>query len=785
MLLSVLMSVLGAWVAQIIVEQAIFVRRQGGMWRLWLLVVALALGGVSIWCAQLTATAALTVSKPDSSSLPVLFSADVSLLAALPALCLTWCGLIVLIGDTQRCNVTSVPPKTTAAQQQQLSATDHLDHLWQSCSWRVVLGGLLVSAAVVVTRTVLWYVWVQDATLESDNWAWLGTTLLDLLLIPAAMLIYFHAFRWRIVGVFAFVVAVMADYQIHLLSMNFSYAEPGTTTLPKALLTADVSEHAVTFAASIIAATICLIFVGLQFSRMRLSRNALSGVVGNMETHVKQLKTKQRASEQHIAQLQAQLTTMSRIQELIALCTPQATETAFTLAASTTHNHYFDLVAALSSELQLFPTAVPLKSPSRSQQRARSRSSWASGSASVVAAVVSGNSTSETDTIDEDDRTVVVVASPRPRPVAAAAIDGQLPSLTHGLHVRTTSQPETEASSISPPQPVRKASGTDLSNTNSAVQLEMRNTPVQSEKSHVRLLSRPSSQLASSAPLAVRTITRVGRAGSHTTGRKYEDQLHQLLEAQLAYKDDSATPPQALLPPNSLPPLSTTPRSATTVATTAATATPPTLRRARQSAAEAPWDTGFELTAPLLDKTGEVSGSHFAAPSLLTLLSHPVCVEVVKARLMAIHSVENLSFYLLAVRYRLVQSPKLRRSLASAIYAHFIRENAAQQINISTRQRDAIAAVVSRKNDECTVDLFKEAEREVLQLMETNVMKALSGSVTMRLCSWVLAAVPLGSLMPSSAAVDEADGVVANLSSPSSRRKMQLRRAESSVASGG
>ena len=132
------------------------------------------------------------------------------------------------------------------------------------------------------------------------------------------------------------------------------------------------------------------------------------------------------------------------------------------------------------------------------------------------------------------------------------------------------------------------------------------------------------------------------------------------------------------------------------------------------------------------------------APTLTALLSHPVCVELVKAQLHAIHSVENLQFYLHVQRYRQLTRSHTRRTLAIFIFDEFIRSGAAQEINIGTRQREAITAAVAKKGDEgASVDLFKEAEKEVLMLMETNVVKAFQGSDMQRLCSWVLATMPV------------------------------------------
>ena len=78
-----------------------------------------------------------------------------------------------------------------------------------------------------------------------------------------------------------------------------------------------------------------------------------------------------------------------------------------------------------------------------------------------------------------------------------------------------------------------------------------------------------------------------------------------------------------------------------------------------------------------------------------------------------------------------------------------MRQGAEQEINIATRQREAIAQGVGRKGEDgCGVELFKEAEREVLQLIETNVFKAMHGTAMQRLRSWVLTSMPMKQLTP-------------------------------------
>ena len=93
---------LGCWVAQIMVEQAVFIRRCGGWYQLWLAVVATSLGGAGVWCSQWTMSSAITLTRPDNgTTLPLQFSLDVAILAMLPALILTWCGLLVLMRDVE------------------------------------------------------------------------------------------------------------------------------------------------------------------------------------------------------------------------------------------------------------------------------------------------------------------------------------------------------------------------------------------------------------------------------------------------------------------------------------------------------------------------------------------------------------------------------------------------------------------------------------------------------------------------------------------------------------
>jgi len=215
------------WVAQIITEQAIFARRRGGWYRVWLAVVALSLGGVGVWCNMLVQSTALTTTLPGASvNQAVNWSLGVLLLSALPSVVLTFCGLLTAISDVEASNAkqranraggTSQVPRAEKSAKKKaaaLSNRQHLSYLIDCITWRAVLSGLLLASAVVLTRVTLWSIWVQDADYRSVVWGWVVTLLLDVLLIPTALLMFIHALRWRIAAVFIFSAAVMIDWQL-------------------------------------------------------------------------------------------------------------------------------------------------------------------------------------------------------------------------------------------------------------------------------------------------------------------------------------------------------------------------------------------------------------------------------------------------------------------------------------------------------------------------------------------------------------------------------------------
>ena len=666
--------------------------------------------------------------------------------------------------------------------------TAHLSHLWNAITWRAILGGLCIALSIGATRSALWFVWVQDATLTSSGWSWTVTSVFNALCVPLALLMYFHALRWRVAAVFLFAVCVMLDYQVQWAGLTFYY-HPGITTLPSSLLTADVDSTIVTLIAGIIAAFICFIFIGLQFSRMRLSRNGLSVLVASLEQTINELKANLRTAHSASTHKDQQLALLARMLELVNTVSPIATEYAFALSTATTHASYIQLLHSMSPGTQSTSGSVMRAPPlvrrgtqastmvgggsgesegSRSSagQGLRSASSMkGDGANTAIGAEEAGSlsvpTTAVADRLEVDSTSVAHVrassdqqrsASPSPTLPTRS-----LPPLAHrravtmaAIHPAPVSPTlaavnENRPTMADPPlldHPNAVTLTVDSADTSAeevglslAVPLSL--SPVSPKRpftlvDHDTLITLQTSPRSSLQPHSTHTPSTQQSAGllrpSSKRRRGYEEELQVLLDAQQSWRDDNAP--------------------TTSTASSLLSVRPKRLPGSGASADGCTVGAGFDLSMPLLGKGRDngVAVAGCASPSLLTLLSHPVCVEVLKAELQQVHSVENLVFYQHAVRYRLVQSAKLRKMLAAAIHEHFIRENAPQQINLSTRQRDAITATIARKGDECPAELFKEAEREVLLLMETNVMKSMAGSSTMRLCSWVLASVPTSGL---------------------------------------
>ena len=272
--LVLVVAVVGAWVGSIVIEQAVYAKRMGGRWHLWLMVAATSLGGIGLWCSMLLLVAGVTVSG-DGRTFDLTFSLGAAFVGLVPALVLTYAGLCVLIGDTQTqvCKqVSGLAAQQQALREQKevqkrraaLNWREHLHHLYRSISVRAVVGGLLVASALPATGAALNCMWVTEATQSLAAGAWVVMGVLNVLLVLPCMLIAFHGLRRREAGPFLFAVLLLVDWAVQRTFQRWTYSPVGAG-LPASFPSTAVDRVTVQLLAGVLAAATSLLFVGVQF----------------------------------------------------------------------------------------------------------------------------------------------------------------------------------------------------------------------------------------------------------------------------------------------------------------------------------------------------------------------------------------------------------------------------------------------------------------------------------------------------------------------------------------
>jgi hypothetical protein len=755
---SVIIAVLGCWVGQIIVEQAVFIRRRDGWYKTWLILVAISIGVSGTWCTQFNMSAAITVTIPVTGTvLPVSWSLWVAMCAAIPAVVLSWLGLILLMQDVENIKAESKRQRTgvahlarqarkeaeeTKRKKAALSNLAHFIHLKDSTTWRVVVGGLLICGGMWLSRITLWSVWSVQATWQSSPSAWAVSVILSLVLVCPAILMYYHAMKWRTSAVFLLASALIIDWQVHINMGTFVYATSVLST-PSTLYTVLLTSTAVTLITGIICAIACFGFVGLQFSRMQLSRNGLSVLVASLESVINKLKTNIEYSENEVLKARTQADQMAKIIECINIIRPIPKEYAFALATQANTS----TMATLLSTLDLSQGSSAHRSNASSilaiAKRAGSKQVWDEDDRPSQPHRAS---TTQEKMEDEERSTQPISALQETRdnivsPTLESSVD-KIPVLERDSSDNTTGTNQTSKSHV-----------TKLEERRSSHPVARRSSSKQSGAA-IYPIGNETKQFASAVETtesSTNSITHVENGTKqmdHTARcRQYEQDVLAVLAEHLNHHKSSQLPIAF--------PASTTQNSkldadpSQIVEFSLVFPTLGTVSMNGRNSITRSVNTGVE-NATLLQ---------WRVPPLGQLLQHPICIEIIKDELQRIHSVENLMFFLHAVRYRkLLCSGKARRIIANHLYQTFIAETSEQQININTRQRDRIAAIIKkRKDDAYAADLFQEAEREVEMLMETNVMKTFAGTPKHRLCVWLFHAVDMGKVMGWEQDLDERD----------------------------
>ena len=212
--------------------------------------------------------------------------------------------------------------------------------------------------------------WVRQATVTTSPAAWAVTVLVEAVLLVPALLMYFHALKWRTVAVFMLSGAVIIDWQVQISLVEVricsSCANEPVSALPLSLL----SSTAVQLIIGIITAVTCFGFIGLQFSRMQLSRNGLSVLVASLENVINKQKVALRDEQQSSSYLRMQTDELVRIIEAINIVRPIPKEYAWALASCSNVSTFMQLheqaPGQLSPQPALMRSLPPTDSPIRS-----------------------------------------------------------------------------------------------------------------------------------------------------------------------------------------------------------------------------------------------------------------------------------------------------------------------------------------------------------------------------------------------------------------------------------
>ena len=753
-ILAVILSALGAWVASLLVEQAIFLFHRGDARGCagWLLLTSVSLGGGGFWCSLLMQAGSLQINAhptPDVTSLAVDFALDLAIVLAIPAILFPFMACLLMVDSLRRARLLraavasssgepvepSVNKSTTAngsngrndptvaakmrkAAGATLTWLELAQHLAAQLNARVATAGLCMALGLWIVRLLLPHVWLVQANFHSSAAALVVTAIVDYALCTVCLLVLFHAMKGRLIGVFSVPCAMLFDYQLNTALMQWTYASDDSSSFIHAFR---VSSQVISILTALLGAIVCLLFVGLQFKRMALSRYSLAQQVAKLRASIEAEKARAVTAEKRAAYARAEKDTLVRVMEFIHLARPISSEAAFLLA--------------FCSHAESSPLSQRLLTNSTDTFAASKQDSMdLRGSAMLSAqeaAGVDGVSKHSKDSEDEDsptpstptpghqDKSFALSPKPSSRAVVAPAPMNGTPSAT-GRTVR-------QESSIS---------GRRSATPSGAAMRSPQQQPA------LRLSATTSHYQAWTAP----TLT-AAPAGNTAAARSYENDIAYWVSALASTSSDKQLASGTGRRSNIVAPgrASSIDGDGADGLTGDFSLPSPFVTAALQFQRER------QISAPL---PGPLSSEQV---SLDAMLLHPACVEILKDELSKIHSAENLSFYLLATRFQRLRRTDLRQWLGAQIVATYIAEGAAQQINITSRQTTEI--LQRHKGAHYPAEMFAEAAREVKMLISTN-LKQFRGSMNHRLCCWILQASALDEVRRASAA--DTDGAASS-----------------------
>jgi hypothetical protein len=308
-------------------------------WSLWLLLSTCSLSVAAIWCALFVCFTGFSFEIPAaiSPTVQINYSLNFALVTLLPIFALTWSSLFLLTKSvksseaakfnpnsqelmgseiisleysTTASAATSISPKQeidsngessirqalgarTATRNSRHNAIfshkDHFVYLKARLDWFVVLGGAILSGAIITARFLFQIsLELQAATYKYSVAAEICLAIFLLWpMITVAMLVYFHAIRLRVVGGFTLTLAIIIYFHLTRYSTTYYYSPYHNTVLDSK---GSIDPTLISIITSVISGLTCVIFIGLQFNQMQLSRNSLALQISRMEMKLTEFK---------------------------------------------------------------------------------------------------------------------------------------------------------------------------------------------------------------------------------------------------------------------------------------------------------------------------------------------------------------------------------------------------------------------------------------------------------------------------------------------------------------
>ena len=373
-ILSFVFAVLGSWTTLILLEQALFDKKRNAPLRDWLLSVFVSAASFSLcacWSTVYIALNQLQISQGDISlQFHIYLPSAIASIAGIALLSFISFALMVrsfpplrrmsmsfemdvqsgkdsqtleqdakisipfdTIGSFSS-NTNNTVPKLSKkkSKEDDSSIVDLIKDILQSFTLVSFGSGVLCFSGMVLGEALLFY---SLATAATTKWNALLAVATCTSYIPFALAFqcFFHLVKYRVVGALVMAAAIVSGNQLCYLSATYYY---NPDALDNNLITTDIYLLPSTFLtiAAVIGAVTAFLLQGLQFTKMKLSRNSLDLIVKKLKQQLDRSQREKDRKEFIIAQKDSKILYEKAVITTIHLLRPKTNESLSALILS-------------------------------------------------------------------------------------------------------------------------------------------------------------------------------------------------------------------------------------------------------------------------------------------------------------------------------------------------------------------------------------------------------------------------------------------------------------------